>query len=116
MEKKMETTLNAGKKIGTIVGGILFIFFGLLPGIYFGGYMAVILVSSIVGGPVEPGVFSKTAIVVGVLIGTLGALAVFLVGGSLVGMALGYVAEMLSGKKDEEPAIKDTEIKKETNQ
>ncbi len=116
MEKKMETTLNAGKKIGAIVGGILFIFFGLLPGIYFGGYMAVIIVSAITGGPVDPSVFSKTAIVIGVLIGTLGSLAVFLVGGSLAGMALGYTAERLSGKMDDETAVEDTEIKKETNQ
>lgn len=107
MENKIGNTLSAGAKIGTITGAILFLFFGLLPGIYFGGTSAVVLISSITDGPVEPGVLSKAAIVFGVLIGSFGALAVFLVAGALIGTLLGYLADTFMPSKKAPPEEKE---------
>lgn len=105
MENQTQYTVKAGAKMGTITGGILFFIFGLLPGVYFGGYTMIILISTLTGEPLKTSILTKTAIVIGVMFGVFGALAVFLIGGALTGMLLGYLSEAFGHKKLDEKEI-----------
>jgi hypothetical protein len=64
---------------------------GILPGFYFGSYGTLILLNKLMGGPVEPTLFVRAAIVMGILVGVACAAIVSVVVGGLVGTALGYV-------------------------
>lgn len=105
MENQSQYTVKAGAKMGTITGGVLFFIFGLLPGVYFGGYTMIILISTLTGEPLKTSIMAKTAVVIGVLFGVFGALAVFLVGGALIGMLLGYLTESLPQRKQDAKEI-----------
>jgi hypothetical protein len=99
MEKDRMKSMSIGAKIGAISGFVLFIIFGLIPGFYFGSYTAIILLSKIYGGPVEPNVLTRAFIVISAVLGILCSLSVSIVLGALFGTALGYLADMLTVKK-----------------
>jgi hypothetical protein len=84
-------TVKAGMKIGATIGGLVFVVFGILPGFYFGSYGTLILLQKLMGGTVEPTLFVRAAIVMGIVVGIACAAAVSLVIGGLLGTALGYV-------------------------
>ncbi len=84
-------SVKAGMKIGATVGGLVFAVFGIMPGFYFGSFGTLILLQKLMGGPVEPTLFVRAAVVCGILIGIACAAAVSLVVGGLVGTVLGYV-------------------------
>jgi len=81
---------KTGMKIGTLVGGLGFAVFGIVPGFYFGSYGTLILLQKMMG-TVEPTLFVRAAVVCGSLIGIASAAVVCLVIGGLAGSALGYV-------------------------
>ena len=81
---------KTGMKIGTLVGGLVFAVFGIVPGFYFGSFGTLILLQKLMG-VVEPTLFARAAVVCGSVIGIASAAAVSLVIGGLAGMALGYV-------------------------
>jgi hypothetical protein len=84
-------TIKAGMKIGATIGGLVFAVFGIMPGFYFGSYGTLILLQKLMGGTVEPTLFVRAAIVMGIVVGIACAAAVSLVVGGLLGSALGYV-------------------------
>lgn len=84
-------TVKAGMKIGATIGGLVFVVFGIMPGFYFGSYGTLILLQKLMGGTVEPTLFVRAAIVMGIVVGIACAAAVSLVVGGLLGTALGYV-------------------------
>jgi hypothetical protein len=84
-------TVKSGMKIGAIVGGLVFLVFGIMPGFYFGSYGTLILLQKLMGGAVEPTLFVRAAVVMGVLVGISCAAAVSLVVGGLLGTAMGYI-------------------------
>jgi hypothetical protein len=84
-------TVKTGMKIGATVGGLVFVVFGIMPGFYFGSYGTLILLQKLMGGTVEPTLFVRAAIVVGIVVGISCAAAVSIVVGGLIGMAMGYV-------------------------
>jgi len=43
MQPKEKEMISMGTKIGAILGGVVFIIFGLIPGFYFGSYTALIM-------------------------------------------------------------------------
>ena len=81
---------KTGMKIGTLVGGLVFAIFGIVPGFYFGSFGTLILLQKLMG-TVEPTLFVRAAVVCGSLIGIASAAVVSLVIGGLVGSALGYI-------------------------
>lgn len=83
-------TVKAGTKIGAAVGGLVFLVFGIVPGFYFGSYGTLILLQKLMGGTVDPTLFVRAAVVMGILVGILCVAAVSIVVGGLVGTALGY--------------------------
>src|SRR3990170_740807 len=84
-------TVKAGTKIGAAVGGVVFLVFGIVPGFYFGSYGTLILLQKLMGGTVEPTLFVRAAVVMGILVGILCVAAVSIVVGGLLGTALGSV-------------------------
>ena len=84
-------TIKAGMKIGAAVGGLAFLVFGIMPGFYFGSYGTLILLQKLMGGSVEPTLFVRAAIVMGIVVGIACAAAVSIVVGGLLGTALGYL-------------------------
>ncbi len=94
-------TIKAGMKIGAIVGGLVFVVFGIVPGFYFGSYGTLILLQKLMGGTVEPTLFVRAAIVMGIVVGIACAATVSIVVGGLLGTALGYLVSPSAAKEKE---------------
>ena len=92
-------TIKAGMKIGATVGGLVFLVFGIMPGFYFGSYGTLILLQKLMGGSVDPTLFVRAAIVMGIVVGIACAAAVSIVVGGLLGTALGYLVSAPARKE-----------------
>ena len=84
-------TVKAGMKIGATIGGLVFAVAGIVPGFYFGSYGTLILLQKMMGGAVEPTLFVRAAVVMGIGVGIVCAATVCLVIGGLLVTALGFV-------------------------
>ena len=84
-------TVKAGMKIGATIGGLVFLVLGIVPGFYFGSYGTLILLQKLMGGAVEPTLFVRAAVVMGIAVGIACAAAVSIVVGGLFGTVMGYV-------------------------
>ena len=82
--------VKTGMKIGTVVGGLVFAVFGIVPGFFFGSYGTLFLLQKLMG-TVEPTLFVRASVVCGIVVGIASAAIVSLTIGGLAGMALGYV-------------------------
>ncbi len=82
-------TVKSGMKIGATIGGLVFLVFGIMPGFYFGSYGTLILLQKLMGGAVEPTLFVRAAIVMGIVVGIACAAAVSIVVGGLLGTVAG---------------------------
>jgi hypothetical protein len=91
VEELRRRAVSVGGRIGAVLGFVVFLFAGLVPGFYFGSYAALMLLSKLYGGPVEPGLASRIVVVVGMALGVFCALSVCIIGGALLGSALGYL-------------------------
>jgi len=99
-------TVKTGMKIGATIGGLVFIVFGIMPGFYFGSYGTLILLQKLMGGAVEPTLFVRAAIVMGIAVGIACAAAVSLVVGGLMGTVLGYAVSVPTVLKEQKAAAK----------
>jgi hypothetical protein len=97
-------TVKAGMKIGATVGGLVFMVFGIVPGFYFGSFGTLILLQKLMGGTVEPTLFVRAAIVMGIVVGIACAAAVSLVVGGLLGTALGYLVSAPQALREKKEA------------
>jgi hypothetical protein len=95
---KNNETIKAGTKIGATAGAIVFAVFGIVPGFYFGSYGTLILLQKLMG-VVEPTLFVRAAVVLGIAVGIACAATVSLVVGGLIGTALGYVVSAPAAKQ-----------------
>ncbi len=95
-------TVKAGMKIGASIGGVVFVVLGIVPGFYFGSYGTLILLQKLMGGPVEPSLFVRAAVVMGIAVGIACAAAVSIVVGGLLGTVMGYVVSAPSANKEKE--------------
>jgi hypothetical protein len=101
----MKQTLKAGRNVGAVIGAILFLIFGLVPGFYFGSFGTLVILSHLTGGPVEPSIIVRMLVVVGIVLGIFCIGAVSVVVGALFGTAIGYVTDALtSASKAKEEA------------
>jgi hypothetical protein len=94
-------TAKAGMKIGATIGGLVFLMFGIMPGFYFGSFGTLILLQKLMGGTVEPTLFARVAIVIGIVVGIACAAVVSLIIGGLIGTALGYVVSSPATQREE---------------
>ena len=97
-------TVKAGMKIGATVGGLVFLVFGIMPGFYFGSFGTLVLLQKLMGGTVEPTLFVRAAVVMGVMVGLACAATVCLVVGGLMGTVAGYVVSASSSVKEKQAA------------
>ncbi|UCG78060.1 MAG: hypothetical protein JSV21_10940 [Nitrospirota bacterium] len=109
MKKDTMKSMQIGRKIGALAGGIMWAIFGIVPGFYFGSAATVILLSHLAGGPVEPGIMVRMLVVVGTLLGLFCTAAVSIVVGAVLGTGLGYVADIVrlpaKAKEEEKAAV-----------
>ncbi len=95
-------TVKAGMKIGASIGGRVFVVLGIVPGFYFGSYGTLILLQKLMGGPVEPTLFVRAAVVMGIAVGIACAAAVSIVVGGLLGTIMGYAVSVPSALRQKE--------------
>jgi hypothetical protein len=96
--------VKTGMKIGATVGGLAFLIFGIMPGFYFGSYGTLILLQKVLGGPVDPTLIVRAAVVVGIMVGIVCVATVSIVVGGLLGTAMGYVVSVPSQMKAKKAA------------
>ncbi len=87
-------TVKSGMKIGATMGGLVFLVFGIMSGFYFGSYGTLILLQKLMGGAVEPTLFVRAAVVVGIMVGIACTATVCLVVGGLTGTLMGYIVSI----------------------
>jgi len=97
-------TIKSGMKIGAAIGGLVFVLAGIVPGFYFGSFGTLILLQKIMGGAVEPTLFVRAAIVMGIGVGIACAATVSLVVGGLLGTAMGYVVSAPAAHREKKDA------------
>jgi hypothetical protein len=97
-------TIKSGMKIGAAIGGLVFVVAGIVPGFYFGSFGTLILLQKIMGGAVEPTLFVRAAIVMGIGVGIACAATVSLVVGGLLGAAMGYVVSAPAAHREKKDA------------
>jgi len=98
-------TVKAGMKIGATIGGLVFLVFGIMPGFYFGSYGTLILLQKLMGGAVEPTLFVRAVVVMGIVVGIACAAAVSLVVGGLLGTAMGFLVSAPRAVREKEAAV-----------
>jgi hypothetical protein len=96
--------VKAGMKIGATLGGLVFVIAGIVPGFYFGSFGTLILLQKLMGGTVEPTLFVRAAIVMGIGVGIACAATVSIVLGGLAGTAMGYVVSVPAAFRKETKA------------
>jgi hypothetical protein len=110
MTDERKNTMKAGTKIGAALGAMVFLVFGIVPGFYFGSYGVVVLLSALMGGPVEATTIVRMLTVVGIVLGIFCVGAVSIVLGSVFGTSLGYVVDVIGSlgkvKKAEEVKVR----------
>lgn len=99
-------TVKTGMKIGAVVGGILFLAFGVMAGFYFGSYGTLFILQKLMGGTVEPTLFVRAAIVVGIGVGIAASATVSIVTGGLLGTVMGYIVSVPRVMKEAKAAAK----------
>jgi len=81
-------TVKTGMKIGASIGGLVFLVFGIMPGFYFGSFGTLILLQKLMGGAVEPTLFVRAAMVMGIVVG------------GLIGTVMGYLVSAPSAMRE----------------
>ncbi|MBI3890671.1 MAG: hypothetical protein HY303_03980 [Candidatus Wallbacteria bacterium] len=71
--------------VGALVGTVMFLAAGLVPALLYGGYLGVLIGSTLIGGPVEAGGVGGYLVLVGMAVGTVSVWFLFIVAGSAVG-------------------------------
>jgi len=108
MKTKNMEVVKTGMKVGAVLGGIAFLIFGIVPGFHYGGYGTLMLLSKIIGGPVESTLAVRMFVVLGILLGILSLGFMSIVIGSVLGTASGYIVRAFSYLKvpEEEEMVK----------
>ena len=86
--------------IGLVIGLAIFLAFGLLPSLVYGGYAGVLLAGGIVGTPVEATFLVRALIAFASSLCVMGAGGLFAAGGAAAGAAI----SALGGAAPEHPS------------
>ena len=97
MKEARKDVMKVGTKIGAGIGIVGFLAFGIVPGFYFGSFGTLVLLSHLMGGPVEPTTIVRMLTVVGTVLGIFCTGAVSIVLGSVFGTAMGYIVDVVGG-------------------
>ncbi len=96
MKERNLEVIKTSMKVGAVLGGLVFLIFGIVPGFHFGGTGTVMLLSKLTGGPLEFTLFVRAIVVLGILVGIfcLGTLSIVL--GSVFGTLSGVLISALT--------------------
>ncbi len=100
-EKNMEM-MRTGMKVGAVLGGLVFLVFGIVPGFHYGGFAAIMLLTKLIGGPVEFTLLTRMIVVFGILLGILSLGSLSIVLGSVLGTLSGVIVNALGALKGED--------------
>lgn len=109
MRTETKKALLIGRKMGAVVGGMIFLAFGIVPGFYFGSYATLVLLNHLAGGPLGPSVIVRILVVVGTIIGLFCTAAVSIVAGAVAGTLLAYVVDAITEAVRAKPEVKEAE-------
>lgn len=96
MTSDRKATMKVGSKMGAVIGGLLFLLFGIVPAFYFGSFGTLLVLSSVAGGAVDPNILVRMLIVIGTVLGILCAGTISIMAGAATGAALGYLVDIAS--------------------
>lgn len=97
-ETKMKTTLSRKSAyIGAGAGLVLFAIFGLLPGSLLGGAAGIKVAGMFLGFPLEPGVVSRSIVLVSMLVGVMASGIAIVTATSTAGWLVGNVIATAGG-------------------
>jgi hypothetical protein len=102
MKETRMDVVKTSMKVGAVIGGIVFLLFGILPGFHFGSAGIIMLLSKVAGGAVEATLFVRILLVLGAVLGIscLGMLSIVL--GSVMGTVSGAIVSAFTGVKTQE--------------
>lgn len=87
--------------LGAGIGLALFAVFGLLKGLFIGGVLGLNIAGTIFGIPIEPSVFPRIVVAIGMFTGVMVTGLTFMVGGATLGWLTGTVIDALKiGEKE----------------
>ncbi|MBF0327906.1 MAG: hypothetical protein HQL10_01980 [Nitrospirae bacterium] len=115
MKVQSNSPIKWGIRAGAIIGGLIFLSFGILPGFSFGGYAAIMILKKLFGGPLEPTLFTRMVVASGIASGILSAFAACISAGAILGASAGWCLYrtqigVLAGKEsNEDKGIKEFE-------
>lgn len=98
-----------GTYAGTGTGLIMFMLLGFFPGALIGGAVGLQLSKLVMGGAVEASIIPRAITAISMVAGILGSAAVFIVGFSVVGWAIGTAVEVVKRTR-----VSDMETAKES--
>ena len=90
--KGRHETVRMWTKGGAVIGAVGFLAFGLIQGIYFGSYGALIMMNHLFGGALQATVLLRVATAAGMIMGVTCVGFMSIVVGSILGTAAGYAA------------------------
>lgn len=111
--KARKEMVRMGTKVGAVLGGIVFLVFGIVPGFYFGSYGILVLMNHLFGGPLEATVLVRLAVAAGVVVGIASIGSVSIVVGAIFGTAVGYLTEALTATAREKAPAEEVHVKAE---
>ena len=82
--------LKKGRNIGALVGGVAYLVFGLLPAFYVSSHATLLLLSRLLGGPVESELLLRILTIAGTLFGLFLSGSLFIVLGAVSGTLIAY--------------------------
>lgn len=86
-----------GRNIGAIVGAIIFLVYGLVPGFHFGKYGTEVTLHHLFGEHYENFILAVPMSIVGIMLGIFCIGAVLIVLGSVFGTFGGYIVAISAG-------------------
>ncbi len=95
---KKESYAKKGLYAGTGTGLILFLLVGMFPGSLIGGAVGLMISSALFGAPVEPTLIPRIILVLSMVTGVLTSAAVFVVGLSVTGWAIGTAVDTVQAQ------------------
>lgn len=103
--KARKEMVRMATKVGAAIGALVFLVFGVIPGFYFGSYGSLVVLKHLIGTPIEPTVFVRIFVAVGILLGIVCVASVSIVIGAIGGTAIGYIVEALTAPKKKEAEV-----------
>ncbi len=86
----MRTHRDLAIWLGALVGTVLFLGVGLVPTLLYGGYLGVMVGTSVTGGPIAMGNLGSYLILIGMAVSLVSVWSLFVVGGAATGAVIDW--------------------------